>query len=104
MSLNNLTFNSNETFKNDLTQLESVWINKNMIRMFDVTKNEKKQDSHHFAEYYKSLFLVTEDDLLDLDFYLTLDFMKRRIHLNLYFYEQIFLFLDRCGKMCIDDF
>jgi internalin A len=104
MSLNNLTFNSNETFKNDLTQLELVWINKNMIKMFDTTINmQKSEKSYKGIQYFKSFFIITEDEPGYLDCFSTISFLSRRIHLNLFFYEQIDIFIEKCRYLDLEN-
>jgi Leucine-rich repeat (LRR) protein len=76
-------------------KLKKAFIDKNMILVFDkkVNNNLKKRNVYTFLY---SMFIVTEDDLEYLNCLKTIDFLKRNVHLNLYYYDQIDNFLIKC--------
>ena len=52
--------------------------------------------------FFSTFFLITEDELSFLECGITLNFAKRNILLNLYFYQQIDHFLDKCKHLDLD--
>ena len=81
--------------------MSQVYFDRDMLSLFQQNgerfrRNERVVRTKNRYTFYKSLFLITDDDLEACDCRLTLDYMKRRIHLNLFYYRQTDLFLDKC--------
>ena len=103
------------SFNNDLNEfdkvnkidkmLNKVFINLNLIDYFNQMSNkmfETKKQVNIYYPYLESINLITKDNLEYLDCYLTFDFLKRNINLNLFFTNQINSFLDSCHLIDID--
>jgi Leucine-rich repeat (LRR) protein len=101
ISFNNVNLSLTNESLYRLTNLKKAFIDKKLIVLFDkmVNKNIKKRNVYTFLY---SIFIVTEDDLDFHNCSLTLDFIKRNVHLNLYYWNQIDSFLDKCGRIDLD--
>jgi hypothetical protein len=104
-----ISFNSIESTQeisfDALTDLRKVFLDKKQTHFFEKRRNNKiveRKAKNKFYKFLHALFLVTEDDLSFLDCTLTLDFMKRNIHFNLFYYEQVDWFFERCHHMDLD--
>ena len=88
------------------------WINQyNQIYIFDDLKNVNTSNifnqKHHsisneLNKYYKSANLIQLNNIFDSDCRLTIDYLKRRIHFNLFLNEQIDLFFAKCQQFEFD--
>ena len=77
--------------------LRFFYIDVNFIAFFTHYKNDnivKKYESHSFI---KSLFILTKDNIYYLNCSLIFSFLKRNIHLNLFYGHQIERFLTECN-------
>ena len=50
-------------------------------------------------KYYKSTNLITLNNLFHSDCFQTINFMKRKIHFNLFLHEQLEHFFSACQKI-----
>ncbi len=94
-----LSFNSAKTnySYNHMYNLDHVLVNTNTINAFINFKN-KRLDIYN-KHFLDAVFIITTDDLSFLNCSLTLDFIKRNIHLNLFYNEQISNFLINCKNL-----
>ena len=101
LSFNNITSIQNVSFER-LIKLEQVFIDQNLIALFDKRENHdiiKKKAKYTFL---RSLFLVIEQDLEYHDCDQTLDFIQRNIHINLFYYDQIDSFFEKCRRIDLE--
>ncbi len=96
-----IAFNNITLFPNDFSEsLQSVFIDKSQISLFDkmvnhrIVKKKAKQ-----SRFLWALFLVVEEDLEFHYCNKTLEFMKRNVLLNLFYYNQIDSFFVKCRHM-----
>jgi hypothetical protein len=66
-----------------------------------------KNDRYHFNnklayKFLTSFFIILKNDITHVNCSLTLDFIKRNVHFNLYFIDQANLFFNNCRFMKLD--
>jgi Leucine-rich repeat (LRR) protein len=98
LSFNNIFSVQNASF-DQLISLQQVFIDKPLISLFDKRENFRIDRKKAKYIFLISLFLVIEQDLKYHDCEQTLDFIQRNIHLNLFYYDQIDSFFDKCRQM-----
>ena len=64
-------------------------------------KHELKK-SKSFIKYYVSANLISLNNMFHSDCLLTIDYLKRRIHFNLFLHEQIDQFFAKCQQFEFD--
>ena len=101
LSFNNVNSIQNVSFERDKINVV-VFIDKSQIFLFEKRKNHKiiKKKSKYI--FLRSLFVVIEQELEYHDCDQTLAFIKRNIHLNLFYFDQVDSFFDKCRRMDLD--
>ena len=99
LSFNNITSIQNISFDR-LINLEQVFMDKPLIGLFDKRTNRRivKKKAKKYT-FLRSLFLIIEQELDYHDCDQTLEFIKRNIHLNLFYYNQTDSFFAKCRRM-----
>ena len=114
--IENLTFNINSLYESqiylstsfNLSVLNDSINNYNQIYVINDLKNVNTSNifnqkliskSIKSIKYYRSANLIQLNDMFHSDCHLTIDFMRRRIHFNLFLFEQIDQFFEKCQKL-----
>ena len=79
--------------------MSRFFIDIQMIKYFLEIINSRHIKLNSNLKYYESINLITKDNLNYFDCLQTFSFLKRNIHLNLYYYNQITQFLISCQNM-----
>ena len=96
------------TFNESINQFKEIYIFNNDFKNFNLTnifnqkqikKSIKTFHSKQFIKYYVSANIITLNKLYHSDCLQTIDFMKRRIHFNLFLHQQIDHFFLTCLKL-----
>jgi Leucine-rich repeat (LRR) protein len=106
IGFNNISSIQNVTFDR-MDKFTLVSIDKIQIDMFKASKLtnykvDKRKEKNKVYKFLKGVFLVTEEDLEFVDCQLTLSFMRRNIHFNLFYNQQVDLFMEKCRRMDLD--
>ena len=97
-NLNKIDFSNNpinnRNYIEKISQrLEIVFLDKESIKYFSKTKNQRSEYSKGNYKFIKSLNIIIKDQLEFIDFMVQIEFLRRNIHLNLYHQEQIERFI-----------
>ncbi len=92
----NLTLKKDEKFIEIPKRLTQLYLDQDLIGMFDQPVNFRVNKNKNKYTFLTTLYLITENDLEFIDCDLTLDYIERNIHLNLFFDFQVSLFLEKC--------
>ena len=98
LSFNNINSIQNASFDR-LINFQQVFIDKPLVALFAKRENQKIIKKKCRYTFLRSLFLVIESDLEYHDCDQTLDFIQRNIHINLFYYDQIDFFFEKCRRM-----
>ena len=74
-------------------KLQVLFLDKKSINYFSKVKNDRFVMSKGNVMFLKSISIILNDDLNFIDFDIQLEFLKRNIHLNLYYHHQIERFI-----------
>jgi hypothetical protein len=102
-----MSFNDNLTsfFSiSEMSEIEQVFLNLEIFKnIFDdklINKRIAKQTIHD--THLKTLFVVTSDDLEYLECFETIDYLRRGVHLNLYYDKQVYRWIEECRPLDVD--
>ncbi len=80
---------------NMLTSVRQVHLDRSAIELFRFENNHRKKLRNKIYKFLQSIFLIVDsDEFLGCD--LILGYLRLNIHLNLFFNDQLDLFLDEC--------
>ncbi len=96
LSFNKIQLNQMREFFKIGPNLTTILIDLNLIELFDKVENERCIKQNEFIKFYKSLFIVTKNQLDFVDCQLQLKYLKKMILLNLFYSFQIQNFLSNC--------
>ena len=100
-----LSFSSSfnlSALNNSINQFTEIYVfgdRKNMNFKNIFNQKEYLNSSKSIVKYYKTANLITLTNLFELDCLQTINFMKQRIHFNLFLNQQVDKFLSKCQKL-----
>jgi hypothetical protein len=72
------------------------------VSFADIYNNKLNKRRFNMFNFYKSSYLITLNNILHLNCLQTIEFMKRRIHFNLFSNQQIEQFFLNCKRLEFD--
>ena len=87
-----------------MLNIQRVFVNLEIMKkiLVDKLRNERIARKTVHDIHLKSMYIVTSDNLTYLDCFETIEYLRRGIHLNLFFNEQVNNWLEKCESLDVD--